>query len=69
MRHRTILKNAILSVLGFVCIAAYADNGRVSSSDKSIETIVIERLDSLTMERSGSLHWNLDEYSTLLRIR
>ena len=64
MRHRTILKNAILSVLGFVCIAAYADNGRVSSSDKSIETIVIERLDSLTMERSGSLHWNLDEYST-----
>lgn len=63
MRHRTILKNAILSVLGFVCIAAYADNGRVSSSDKSIETIVIERLDSLTLNRSGSIHWKLDENS------
>lgn len=25
MRHRTILKNAMLSVLGFICIAAYDD--------------------------------------------
>jgi hypothetical protein len=25
MKHRTILKNAMLSVLGFICIAAYDD--------------------------------------------
>lgn len=33
------------------------------SSDTSIETIVIERLDSLTLNRSGSIHWKLDENS------